>query len=58
MNNLIDKTRNKTANKECGRQRKDNQINKKITKIFLIQTTYRINQNKKSKIFISYHTVK
>ena len=32
MNNLIDKRRNKTANKEYGRQRKDNQINVKITK--------------------------
>ena len=30
MNYLIDKTRNKTANKEYGRQRKDNQIDVKI----------------------------
>ena len=34
MNNLIDKTRNKTANKEYDRQRKDNQIKMKITNFF------------------------
>ena len=34
MNNLIDKTRNNTANKIYGRYRKDNQIKMKIAKNF------------------------